>query len=337
MLDAQYLSKALILTEAGEGIGFGHYTRCSAIQSYLIELGVVCEMMLNIKGDYELSIKQGRQLDWLSAKGELLNLYQHYSVVLIDSYLASSADYTWIRQNFKKVISLDDYNRIIYNVDIIINPNVFASIINYSNQTCSDIFGGKDFVILRNVFRKKGKRQIRLSQKINSIVVTVGGSDYRNILPEIITILKNYKEFKIFVISGNTAIQKKLQNEFHKITILGLLTAEEMYAYFAKADLVISACGQTLHELASMGKPTIGICLDIDQEPNQQFYFENGFLTTKIQYEDLSLIKEQILLLSDIKTREKVSGIGLSLINKWGVKNIGDLLINEVDARVIKG
>lgn len=327
-MDKSNAQRVLILSEAGLDIGFGHYTRCSAIQAYLNAHGVDCKMLLNVVGDYQLDIEPESVVDWLSSRNVVNDLSAHYQTVLIDSYIATEQAYSWLSNTFEKIIAIDDYNRIAYDADMLINPNVFFDSLDYSNQSSSKIFGGKEYVILRKVFRTKDKKKKSLAKIISKITITVGGTDYRNILPLLINIVSKNKWIHLTVITGNVKLQAFLQNQFKDINILGLLTASEMYACFNEADIVISACGQTLHELASLGKPTIGICLDIDQVPNQQFYFEKRFLKTKIHYDNLSEIQAQIILLTNLEIRAEIQQLGPSIINKYGIGNIGKLLMN---------
>jgi len=305
--------QVLILTEAGENIGFGHYTRCFAIQEYILEQKMSCKMLLHLRGNYDLKVLNGIFLDWQNTPNLVQEYASEYTTVLIDSYLAPKEYYSFLSKNFTEVIVIDDYNRISYDANVLINPNVSAPEIDYSNQT-AQIYGGKDFVILRKVFRDTIHQQAPKS-KIENILITIGGSDFRNILPNLIRLTSKHQA-KTSVISGNIDLQQTLQNQFPQARILGLLSANEMFYEFQKADLVISACGQTLHELASIGKPTIGICLDIDQEPNQKFYLENNFLIKKYDWQCIS----QILIPETLKYPEKT-------IQTNGIENIYSLLI----------
>lgn len=314
----------LILTEAGDGIGFGHYTRCSALQNYFLEKQVDCEICLHLKGDFELSLTKGIYANWIEDK-TVLKQYVNVHSVIVDSYLASEALFTWLNTLFATVIAIDDYNRIKYAASCIINPNVFAADIDYSNQVMSSIYGGASCVMLRKVFNQSIATLPRIRPIPKNIVITIGGSDYRNILPKLIDIVLHFF-IPITVIAGHKKKQIELKEQFPQIEVLGLLSAVEIYQTFKRADIVIAACGQTLHELACMGKPTIGICLDIDQEPNQLFYSRHKFLEEIISYDDLSKLKTQISNLIDPDNRRRLASIGQSIIQDNGVKKIGDII-----------
>jgi spore coat polysaccharide biosynthesis predicted glycosyltransferase SpsG len=210
------------------------------------------------------------------------------------------------------------------NVKLIINPNVYFSEINYNNQN-SNMLGGIDFVILRETFRNVSKYKISNKKKLN-ILVTIGGSDYRNIMPLIIETLLINSFHNIVAISPDKAVNGFLDD---RLTILKMQNENEIYEQMLNCDIAISACGQTLHELASIGVPTIGICIDSDQILNQQFYFKSKFLPNLISWNDLNL-KEKILdglqLLHNIDKRVQINNNSLRTINRNGVYNI----INEI-------
>ena len=111
--------------------------------------------------------------------------------------------------------------------------------------------------------------------------------------------------------------------------MLSLFFYELFCNLFISSDIIVSGCGQTLHELALLGKPTVGICLDIDQEPNRDFYFKNGFLAAKINWTDENFEKNiltEIEGLKNIDKRKTIAKIAPDLINKNGVYNIIDLI-----------
>ena len=215
-------------------------------------------------------------------------------------------------------MAIDDYNRVNYPADIVINPNVFFEDIDYSNQKAICI-GGKDYVILRPEF-KEITPKVSGDKALQNILITIGGSDFRNLLPKLISIFDKLNGIDIIVIDPENKV-RHLQN----IKVLPTQTAAQMTQIMQSADMVISACGQTLHELVALQKPTIGICLDIDQIPNQNYYVRHGFLKAAIQWNDENIekiITEQINNYSLPLNRKSIGEMCKSLISKNGVEKI---------------
>ena len=74
------------------------------------------------------------------------------------------------------------------------------------------------------------------------------------------------------------------------------------------SDVIISACGQTLHEIASINRPVIGISIDKDQVLNQKYYFDIDFLKEKISWDDdelEKLVSKELVRLSLKSERKK--------------------------------
>lgn len=317
-------STVLILTEAGKNIGFGHYTRCTALQQALQEYGRDTDMFIYLN---EMVVQSPGQteINWIEQLDFVLEQTQYHSVV-IDSYLADEQVYRKLNQCFPKVIALDDYNRIVYPVKYVVNPNVFFSDMDYTNQSAT-CYGGKDFVILRKPFRNSEER-LPISKSVSQILITIGGSDFRNILPDIIRACASTDVPRIIVIAPE-GIDITERNS--RIQVLSAQDADNMYQLMRQSDVVISACGQTLHELASLSKPTIGICLDVDQVPNQKYYLATGFLALELLWNDSDLVNKILIGLKDLESsaaRGLIEKLGPSLINTNGVMNVVSL-INE--------
>jgi UDP-2,4-diacetamido-2,4,6-trideoxy-beta-L-altropyranose hydrolase len=312
------VSKILILTEGGKNIGLGHYTRCSALCD-AIEAGGDEAYMMVFLNEFDIKNNKLIKANWLKDLGQTL-AYKDCDTVIVDSYLAKEDIYRKLHAAFKKVIVIDDYNRLQYRATALINPNVFFESIDYSNQT-AQCLGGKNYVILRKEFRQQPK-EVYIKNSVEEILITIGGSDFRNILPFIAKACLETQAQKITIIASEI---NNLNIEDKRVSIVPLQNASGIYYLMQKADLVISACGQTLHELASLGKPTIGICLDIDQEPNQKFYFEKGFLSTIINWNDKDLpnkIQTAITLYQPIEKRKWIASNAPLLIDRFGVTNI---------------
>lgn len=319
------MKKLLILTEAGDNIGFGHYMRCSAIQQEARKQGIDTEMCLFVNGNYELAIN-GRKCNWLEDKS-ILKQYPESSTLLIDSYIATENHYSFFKENFKNVAVIDDYNRITYNADILINPNPYFDKIDYSNQNVKSV-GGKDFTIFREAFRKK-PGAYNPGKNVKNLLVTIGGTDFREILPQIIEAGLQSGIPNITVVSPDLTSA----NSEPRIRMVGQQTAEEMWTLYNWADVVIAGCGQTLHELALLGKPAIGICLDIDQKLNQEYYLEKYYLQEKINWDDTNLGEKIIFSLnnfSPIYTRGLLKNFSPSLVNVSGIENIISTIQNQL-------
>ena len=91
-------------------------------------------------------------------------------------------------------------------------------------------------------------------------------------------------------------------------------------------DIAISACGQTLHELAFLGVPTIGILVGDDQQQNMAFYADSGFLQGRLRWDTPDLLKslaDAIESYRSYSTRVEKCRLGWQTIDGKGVSRIG--------------
>lgn len=311
-----------IFTEAGKNIGLGHYTRCSSLYQALTIVGNHVRFVV-YENEYQINDTNIQSLNWLNSVASLTSISTN-EIAIVDSYLADESIYSLLSERYHKVVAIDDYNRMSFPADIVINPNVFFEDIDYSNQKAICI-GGKNYVILRPEFKEIEPKESS-DEALQNILITIGGSDFRNLLPKLISICEQLKGIDVIVIDPENRVGH-LQN----IKILPTQTAAQMTQKMQSADVVISACGQTLHELVALQKPTIGICLDIDQVPNQNYYVKHGFLKTAIQWNDKNIekkITEQLTNYSLSVNRKSVGEICKSLISKNGVEEIAKYINN---------
>lgn len=311
------MNRILILTEAGKNIGFGHLTRCTAIYNYLEGSSFEVDLIVNL--NEALTPNLGfENIDWLNINPEFFA--NKYNLIIIDSYLVSKSWLLGLKNKQTVVVHIDDYNRIIYPVNLIINPNIFLESLDYSNQTAKYI-GGPDYLILRKPFRLKKEKSIYNGKP--RLLITLGGSDYRNLLPKLINWSTDLNLFKISIIApeGIEILSKGVR-------VLPLLDANSMANEIINSEVIISACGQTLHEIASINRSTIGIGIDIDQIPNHKFYNSINFIKHNLWWDQNELeeeVKKELIRLADSSNREKDLKIDFK-VNKDGVRNV----VNEI-------
>jgi spore coat polysaccharide biosynthesis predicted glycosyltransferase SpsG len=314
--------KLLIISEAGDGIGYGHYTRCFAIKQYVEWKGVGTDFFLHVKGASS-QFKDVSLLDWQRSVNQI-NESNTYSHVLMDSYLAPLSIFDTLRIQFEKVVALDDYHRIDSGPHLIINPNIFGDNVRYN----SPAVGGAGFIILRSAFRNE-EQKFNVREELRKVLITLGGSDFRKLAPDLVNIVRQLNPtLDIDVVAGSDKYCSELKALFASkrgIRFYGFTTENEMKRLMLESDFTLSACGQTLHELARLGVPTIGICVGDDQIMNMNEYISRGFLAEELYWNSVNLrgsLRNQMVQLESRAERQRRSGIGESIIDNKGLDNI---------------
>lgn len=329
-------ARLLILTEAGDNIGFGHFSRCTAVATEWAKIGDA-RMFLHLNGSQRQFVPPGEAFDWLANINAVCHRSNDFDVVLVDSYLAPATAYEHLRNSFGFVAAIDDYQRIVYPVDLVVNPNLHGDQLD-TNQQTAEYIGGKRYILLREPFKSQAATSLRTNSSFNSIAITVGGSDYRSLLHPL-TALFIRQGFNVRVITGHADLKERFEMAFpaHLVQAFGRLNADEMYAVFDNSDAVVTAAGQTLHELASMGKPTVAVCIDHDQKNNIDFYTRAGFVPERLYWNQANLKSRLLNALSAYKssTTRAVAGLaGKAVVDGNGVDRVVGLLLQAKRSEV---
>lgn len=326
--------KVKIFTEGGNSIGFGHLSRCTSLYDEIKNRSINAEFI--IYGNIEdVDFLQGRivkNVDWMS-KDYLNEHINNTDCCIVDSYLASVDLYQIISNKAKRALFIDDNVRIKYPRGIIVNPTLSVDNLRYPPNSENTYLLGAQYIILRSPFLNTGRNTI--NKDVKNVLITMGGSDLRNLVPKIINnICKNYPDIKFNIVVGNTFCDTtfvknvKLDNlEFYYN-----IDAESMKRLMYKSDLAITAAGQTIYELLATQTPFIPIKVIDNQSNNISGLRKSNPDQVVLEHDDEFFIKKL-----DIEFRKLLSQdqreININLyknqVDGVGSKRIVDILLRE--------
>jgi len=269
----------LILADGGGDIGFGHLMRCLAIKN--VWSNGTARLLAEMEGE-ELSPDGAESFDWLSDADKLKQFATTNTLILVDSYQPNADYFRQLKSMFPFVVALDDYNRIVYPVDLVICPGTYGKEMDYSNQISVTV-GGAGYVILRPEIL--AARQLEIRETIETILVTFGGSQHDEILYQHVIELLESSDYQVIVVTGNDKIAKKIVANTSQI--YGRLEPVTMAEIMASVDVAVSAAGQTLNELSWLGVPTFSIKTGIDQQGNWEYYNCHNLSLAAVLYDDV--------------------------------------------------
>ncbi len=320
--------KVLILTEGGRTIGLGHLMRCQALAREFRDARrrVIVNFIAHADSQTEVFFKRtGGSLinfDWIKDTRRTLDLAKDADLVIIDSYIAPPAVYSRIHSlnNKAYVAAIDDYNRINYKADMVINPSLCRrSDLGYNSRSLGYLLGS-EFVILRKEFRFLPQRKI--NNTVKRILIAFGGGNYRSLISRILSSLSG-KGYNFDIVSSDCP--KISERRRSGIKFHSGLSALQMRRLMADCDLCISAGGQTLYELAATGTPVVAVAVAKNQMLNVRNLSLLGILKYAGWYEDKDLVREiigSIDLMRDAGIRRKMSRLGQMHIDGNGAKKI---------------
>ena len=109
-------------------------------------------------------------------------------------------------------------------------------------------------------------------------------------------------------------------------------STSKLKSIMLESDVAISACGQTLYELARVGVPTIAIAVANNQLFNVKGWKRRGFIEYAGWYQDKNLflnLKRNLKRLSSAKVRADRSRLGRSVIDGKGPRQIVAALLGQ--------
>ena len=327
--------KVFIITEGGKNIGFGHITRCLSLYQAFEERGIKPRFIVNADNDVEYLLKQVNYkiFNWLEERNKLFAILKDADIAIIDSYLADISAYNNISDLVKLPVYIDDNKRLDYPKGIVLNGNIHAKKLNYPKRDGITYLLGNKYTPLIKEFWEVPEKEIK--ENIETIMVTFGGDDSKNMTPKIMNLLnKEYPNLKRNIIIGRAFNKldeiKKEANEY--TNLIYYPDAEEMKEVMLESDVAISAGGQTLYELARVGVPTIGICVADNQIRSIKGWKRVGFLEYVGWYNVnniLEKIKNSIKYLEDAKERKNKFKVGREYIDRQSsIRIIKVLLFN---------
>jgi len=314
------MSDLIILTEAGGAVGYGHLTRCQAIADCMDT-----KIYVHADGCYPETNKV-KSFAWRTKPAQLIKDFPSKKSILIDSYLASVGIYELFSNHFHHVSVIDDYDRLVYPVELVINPGV--KLPEYKNQT-AQIIGGNEYIILRKEIIQHSRKTDY--QNFRNLLVTFGGCDSSHVFEWLIPLLAEHQYLSVTIVTGNAENSNELSKKFNVSSVkwLGQIDALDMAALMYQSDICISAGGQTLHELAFIGVPTISIETGLDQINNIDGYIDSGFLLKKLSLQNIDLKNNIADLLMQYRNKElriRTAEIGKNLVDGLGSMRIAKLL-----------
>jgi len=326
--------KILILTECGGNIGYGHISRCTSVYQAFEEKGLSPELIVRGEKQIEglLAGKRYQLFDWINDRALLTRVLADCSIAFVDSYLASHDLYVYISRHAEKAVYFDDDLRIDYPTGIVINGAISAEGLNYPAKEGVMYLLGTSYFPLREEFCNVPAKEIR--REVETLLVTCGSSDMLDLTPAIQTLLNETypdlrKKIVVTNLFSNISEIKKLQDK--NTELLWDMDAVNFRSVMQESDLAISAGGQTLYELASVGVPTIAVCVAENQSRNVSGWSKSGTMEYAGMGNDKGLLSKLDTALDKMMSYEKRfehSRKSKKLVDGTGAKRVRDIVLH---------
>ncbi|MDR1753707.1 MAG: DUF354 domain-containing protein [Eubacterium sp.] len=295
--------------DISDKIGTGHLVRMSALAEAFFALGHSCEFF---KGEDE-------PVD-----------FKGYDVVILDTYQVNDEYISNLKDDSRLLACYDDNALYTYNCDVLINANLHAIELDFklSGKKPHMLLGGK-YALLRREFREASP--ITVKENNLRVFICFGGSDLRNMTPQVIKALSAVDEIELYVVLGGYT---KHDNEVYSLkseNILIYKTPKSMVDIMKSCDIAITAAGSMIYELAALGMPTILIPQAENQFLIAEYMDRMGLMKNVSNWRDvdLKILKQETeRLLSDVSRRKLESKRLTETVDKNGAENAARAIID---------
>lgn len=354
-----------IRVDASPNIGSGHLLRCYTLAKALAEQGhqliFVCRTLplyfRQLLKDHGFSVlllppefsllAQGLEesridpLDKLQLEDALLTLKVLQSLqplldwMIVDHYQLDARWEKEIHNYARHLLVIDDLADRPHNCDLMLDQNPYPQLESRYDRlippNCCRLLGPA-YLMLRSEFTHTQRPSITPQTTASRIMITMGGSDPKNISSWVLrslSTLQTSHPLQICVILGadfahGSEVEEIVQSQkYHQIKVESAVT--NMSAWMRESDLAISAGGSTTYELAYLGIPALVITASPTQVEIAKEMDHRGVNRYLGSFETLST--EEFLtalaqMIPDQHLRRRMSQRGQDLIDGQGVQRV---------------
>ena len=330
--------KVVFWTEAGQGIGIGHLCRNLVIAKEFLRFGQQSFFLINDDPVAKHRVSaQGFPFELCKLDGKTLPsiIGKAPKIVIFDTKRDITALIRIIKPLGRSIILLDNTTPARLGADVVIYPSALFD--NNLNWPGFDglVYGGAPYVPVDEAYLKaKEKCQMLKHQPPYHVLVTMGGSDPRQLTYQVVSSLR--------LLSGPIAVRVVIGPAFTPDSRLFEMEQENdsrlryirnqnnLSSLMADSHIAITAVGTTLYELAAVGVPAIVIANYAEDRQDMELYKKLGINLPLGFYRDITPLQIQnacSLFLQDITTWRSMRNKGWQLIDGQGARRIVECLL----------
>ncbi|AOQ23413.1 UDP-N-acetylglucosamine transferase [Moorella thermoacetica] len=330
--------KIILRPDAGPEAGLGHLGRSLALGRALKQKGAqVTVVSHNDASTREFIAKSGFNFiplrESLAPCGQVTgiegDLVADADIVIIDSYKVTDESLEQIAARNKFLVIIDDLGKQYPGAQIVITSRTTPPF-PYRQGVWPLYLCSPRYALLREEFADPPLRHTEICR---NVLLTMGGSD-----PFSLTTLLS--EALLEGLSSEIKVNVVLGPFFASDDTIAALAAQSggrlvvhrspfsMRQLMAKADLAVSAGGQTLLELAAMGIPAVVVQVAENQAENIRYFVNAGstVFAGRAREQDIQVKVAKLIteLASDIGLREKMSLCGQRTVDGKGASRAAE-------------
>lgn len=332
----------LIVTEANEKVASGHLFECIVCYKELVKKKREVHLMIN--ADIPYKFRERLPQEYVEYPSDIQNdipfllkyiQKNHVSVIIFN---LRKIENNFIRSLKRiadlQIVCIDEFGHRELDADIIINPMVDQYYWKYENSNTHLFCGSKYLILSPEIVEYHSKEKI-INEKVRVITVSMGGVDAPGTTVKLVKWMKEAgiaEQAHINLVLGGAfcykdELWKEIAND-EKFCVYQNIS--DIYELFWQSDLAVCAGGNTLHELAAIGVPTIVIPSMPHEERNGKTFEEMGFslcCDNALNVRKTDFLNSFIAI-KDFEVRSNMSCKGKMISDGMGYRRVCDIIEN---------
>ncbi|GAB3023654.1 UDP-2,4-diacetamido-2,4,6-trideoxy-beta-L-altropyranose hydrolase [Spirosoma pulveris] len=281
--------KLIFRADGGAKIGLGHIMRCLAIAemtgdlfhlSFAIQQPSDAVRDLLTQASFDI-ISLPETADYAADARQFSTYLTGHEFVLLDGYSFGAAYQQTVKQHCQKLIVVDDLMAWHQYADVVINHGGTIQAADYQAESYTQFLTGTAYALLRKPFLEAGIHRSTHTLthfQPRRVLVNLGGADPDNISHRVVEVLLNEPLVQqIVVVLGAANPHGNSFNGYseEQVQIRRNLLPEQIVEVIQACDVAVVSCSTISYEVATVGKPFVGLLTADNQAILRTFYKVN--------------------------------------------------------------
>lgn len=279
-------------------IGLGHVMRCLALAE-MLRPDFACRFAIHQPSPGLSMLFQQKQIALIALPTqdmtEFLSVVEADDLVVLDGYSFDEAFQRTIRRGCKGLIVIDDLVRGHQVADVVINHTAGIRQSDYEAEPYTRFLLGPQYALVNPLFTAHAP-----IPSTQAILINLGGADPMNVSYQIVDhLIAHNSGSSLRVVLGGANPHKAsfAQMPVNQVTILSGLSVAGMAHEIEQCRLAIVSCSTVSYEVATVGRPFIGILTADNQTRLARFLADQslavGVLSLPLNLTQLSFLVRQ--------------------------------------------
>jgi UDP-2,4-diacetamido-2,4,6-trideoxy-beta-L-altropyranose hydrolase len=285
----------------------------------VFELECLSEKKVETKQSYSYFLGVTQEQDAIDCK-YILQLIK-VDLLIVDHYALDEEWHQCLNGHYSQLMVIDDLADRKFQCNILLNQNLGATLEEYKDRLPNkcQLLIGCDYGLLRPEFLQLRARALykrKYTNSIDSILISMGGSDFENITFDVIKNINNSLEIVVILGASSPHIDM-IRNYAVDKNITVLTDVDNMADLMVDADLAIGAGGSTSWERCCLGLPTL-LYVTADNQKDVAVNLEKNGAVKIVK----NLKKDIEYFMKDIKAWRNMSNNACKVSDGLGVTRV---------------